>query len=198
MVGAFHCHVYKQGVAHSDKLCPHACCQEKAANLTHTFLHCGIAAPVVQYIQALWSWLDPRAEPLPPEALLTGDSRSWAPSDPFKALWVRLRVSYLQAVWAAYQQARSSERAPTAASVASTTLHFCHRNMLQNWHLSRSGLRALTADAPTSQLSGLPSDIAKTAFFEKWGGEGVLCALEGPDTLVITWTRHSPVRMPGF
>jgi hypothetical protein len=198
MVGAFYCHVYKQGATHPDRFCPHTCCQEKVANLTHTFLHCSIAAPVVQYIQAFWHWLDPRATPLPPEALLTADSRSWAPSQPFKALWVRLRVSYLQAVWGAYQQARCSHRTPSSASIASTTLHYCHKNMLQDWQLSLSGLRALTADGFTKQLSGPSAATAREAFFEKWGGEGVLCALECPDRLAITWTRQSPVRMPGF
>jgi hypothetical protein len=70
--------------------------------------------------------------------------------------------------------------------------------MLQDWQLSLSGLRALTADGFTKQLSGPSAATAREAFFEKWGGEAVLCALEGPDRLAISWTRQSPVRMPGF
>lgn len=196
MVGAFFYHVFKQ--APSDRLCPHSCCQDSVANLTHTFLHCPVVAPVVQYIQSLWFSIDPEAQPLPPEALLTGDSRFWAPSESLQAFWVRLRVYFLQAVWAAYQQARSPDRPPSSASIASTTLHLCHKNLRQDFLLATSGMKDPDADCPTSQLSGVPSDIARNRFFTKWGGEGVLCALEGPDKLSIIWTRYSPVNMPGF
>ena len=134
MVGAFFFHVFKQQP--SDRFCPHSCCQDSVANLSHTFLHCPVVAPVVEYIQQFSCSIDPAAQPMPPDALLTGDSRFWAPSKDFQPFWVRLRVYFLQAVWAAYQQARSPDRPPSSASIASTTLHFCHKNIRQDFLLA--------------------------------------------------------------
>ena len=193
MVGAFQNHVFKRTAALA---CPHASCNGCAATLTHTFLECTAVAPVVAYICAFWKIIDPAAQPLLPFTLLTADARHWVPSPHLQSLWVRLRLYFLQAVWAAVQRAAAQTGQPRVASsgaIISSMLHSCRLNMRQDWLLATSGFRDPHADRPTDQLRGLTPKLSKERFFIKWGGAGVLCRTNDTQKLTILWTTRTPV-----
>lgn len=188
------------GWAHSDarRFCPHPACSACPATLSHTFLECCAVTPVVAYIQRLWVAIDPAAPPLVPAVLLTADPRSWAPSPAFQQLWVRLRVSFLQAAWAGVQRARGLDGGGSAglaasAAIAAAMLHACRTNMLQDWALATSGFRSPDADAPCTQLRGVCPKLSKERFLAKWGGQGVLCRQLRHDKLQILWSLRNPV-----
>ena len=193
MVGAFFCHVFHRGQQRAERACPHACCEGLPATLTHTFRDCAAASPVVRYLGALWAHLDPRAPPLQPTCLITGEPLFWAPSPGFRALWVRVRLYFLQAVWAAAQAGRCDGRPTSPAHILCSLLHSCRNNMRQDWQLATSGFKDPHSDAPTSQLRGLSPKLSKERFFAKWGGHGHLCREVLPDQLQVLWTLQHPV-----
>ena len=193
MVGAFRQHVHRGELPALEACCPHSCCEDQVATLSHTFLQCPLVAPVISYLQALWKLIDPVAPPLLPAVLLTGDVRSWAPSPGLQTLWVRLRVYFLQAVWSAVHRARGVGGVGGSAGVVSSLIHACHVNMRQDWLLATSGFKAEDADCPTQQLRGLCPRLSKEHFFRKWGGQGRLCTATSEGKLVLLWTINSPV-----
>jgi len=163
--------------------------------LRHLFLDCPLARRTWTWLQQVWVALGDTAFPLSPAVLLTDDTRLWAPAPPLRALWLRMRVITLTALWKANCRRRHGEIVnPTlvTASIISSTRTAIARDAA-----------LVTAERPsvdTVRGDTLPvrlPPLTRETFLARWGHQGVLCHwLEGAGAPIIAFNCVRPAAVP--
>lgn len=194
-------------------LCPCAECRAAGhlETLSHVFLHCPSAGPVLTWMLDLWAALTPGA-PQPPRddaLLLLGDRQeteggNWRPQPGHEAMWTRLRVAWLGAAWEArcsqlslpgvpampaQARARATAEALLARLTSAARLH---------WRRVESDVRRLSAAYPSTWFRGRDPALALDTFLEEWGMGGRFCdaAVDPAPRLVFRVTADEPAPMP--
>ncbi len=177
-------------------LCPHAACQGAQQNLSHVFVECALARPVLCWLAQVWAAVTgeaPRALTAAP--LLAGDyGDEWPLARALRPLWTRLRLAALWHLWCAARRSRPpGEPPPTPALVAGRILHDCRAAMRRDWVRVRADV-ARGAGVPTDWLRGRSLGLSLEAFQARWCHRGVLCAAEEPAQAPdVRWTAYHPV-----
>jgi exonuclease III len=211
-VNALRLHVLTH-LPRGEGLCPCADCRTagRLETLSHVFLDCPTAGPVLNWMLDFWAALTPGA-PQPPRddtLLLLGDKReseggSWRPQPGHEAMWGRLRVAWLGAVWEARcsqlglpgvppMPAQARARATAAALLARLTgaakLH---------WRRVESDVRRLSTAFPSTWFRGRDPALALDTFLEEWGMGGRFCeaVIDPAPRISIRVTADAPVPLP--
>lgn len=193
-VGMFTAHIRHHDSA-EECLCPHPACRNAAQSLSHVFLECAIARPVVAWLARVWAAVTGGPVPeLTAAILLAADDSGWRLEAPLRPLWQRLRLSALWHLWRAAQRSRlPGEAAPTAAAVAGSIVHDCCGALRRDWARVRDDL-ARGAGVPTAWLRGRSPALSLADFEARWCHRGVLCRLTAdaayPD---VRWSVYHPV-----
>ncbi|HEY0206035.1 MAG TPA: hypothetical protein VGC15_17995 [Acetobacteraceae bacterium] len=174
--------------------CPHAPCGGALQTLTHTFLHCAIARPVLAWLARLWTAVTGGPPPLITAAtLLADDRRTWQPEAPLRALWLRLRLATLQELWRAAQPARLGQAPVCARVVAAKVVYSCRAAAQRDWVVVRADIAA-ACGVPADWLRGREPKLTLDAFRQRWCHRGVLMhAGDGATRLDLRWSADFPV-----
>ena len=181
--------------------CPHAACSGAGQSLTHVFLDCVIARPVLEWLAQVWSAVTGEPAPaLTAAILLAGDTRGWDLPQALEPLWLRLRLAALWHLWLASRRGlpAAGQQPHTATRVASAILHSCRGTLLRDWARVTSPAAA-DFGVPAAWLRGRPLALSLAQFQGRWCHRGVLCrAAAGPDgpDLRLHWTASHPVPLP--
>ena len=193
-------------------LCPCPECQQagRLETLTHAFLDCPAAAPVLDWLLALWAALTP-GEPQPPREalLLLGDRREgeggpWQPGPAHAAFWGRLRVAWLGAAWEARCEQLGVKGGPAlpapqrARATAEAVLTRMRNAARLHWRRVEGDVRLLAAAYPSSWFRGRDPALKLEAFQKEWAMGGRFCeaALAPAPAMRVHVTRAYPVPMP--
>ena len=190
------------------------CCRDPACSalegcletLTHAFLACPAAAPVVAWACTWWEYLTPQSPPPPRCAqLLLADNWAgvgWRPEAGSAALWGRLRVALLGCLWEARcaMQATPDEAPPLQERVYSTALALQERlREAAELDFQRVGgrLDRLSPDYPSHWFRGGPRQLSSEEFVAEWGMGGRFCSVE-EGRLTVHLQPGAPVPIPGL
>lgn len=180
---AFLHHVRRPPVA--DVLCEAPACAAHAPleTLSHAFLDCPAAAPAIDWLLATWAQLSQQAPP-PRSAsvLLADDLDAWpgAPTDARTlALWTRLRVAVLGAVW----ELRCS-RPAGGESFARQAVRLALQHLLgalqRDWARTQGDVRSLDAGGfCLDWWRGVDTVLTVDQFVTQWAQPPLLCRVDG-------------------
>lgn len=193
-------------------LCPCPPCRraERLETLTHAFLECPAAAPVLGWALALWAALTPGAPQPPRDALLllgdmrAGEGGAWAPQPQHAPMWGRLRVAWLGAVWEArclqcqpgapamspLERARATAEALLARLNGAARLH---------WRRVACDVRKLSPQYPSAWFRGRKPAMSLEDFLQQWSMGGRFCEaeLQPRPEIRTAVTASLPVPVPG-
>lgn len=167
--------------------CQAPCCLAGARpmeTLTHAFLQCPEAAPVIDWLRTVWHRLAGAHVPRTARVLLADDPRDWAeaPQDERKyRLWTRLRVATLGAIWrvrcARDEGGTHVSFAHKAASLAVDTITSA---IARDWRRTQASVRSLDDGAfCTDWWRGFDGCMTVTKFEKQWARPPILCRLHG-------------------
>mgnify|MGYP000405527981 CR=1 FL=1 len=194
------------GSPHSSGHCPYPSCSRGGGSgcletLTHAFLECPAAAPVITWTQQLWAAATASAPPPRDGALLLGDYRGgWQPPDQHAALWQALRTTTIGRVWqqrtlistAAAMGWRATEAATRTAQLVVDDLAAAMR---RDWLRATADVRKLSPQACGSWFRGRDPSMPEERFTATWGPAGSLYSIEGGN-LVVRLSYAHPVPVP--
>ncbi len=131
--------------------------------------------------------------------LLADDGRVWQPPRQLRALWTRLRLAVLHAIWVAACHAHQDRIPSTARSVATRVMSYCRQLMLQHWF--RVGMTRPDLDACPHWLLARNPALTSQTFQEWWCASEVLCRVlpvagEGPSRMEVLWDVDAPIPLP--
>ena len=155
--------------ARAAHLCPHASCQGTPATVSHIFVNCPLAVPVVAWVCATWVAVTGEAgPPLSVDLFLADDRRAWAPDPGLQLLWQRLRLAMLACLLAAHHAGHAHLTAQQtawgiAAQILAQMRAACKRNRL----LVGGGLRRAGVTYST-WYRGRDPRLLMEAFQERW------------------------------
>ena len=181
--------------------CPHASCLGAGQSLTHVFLDCVIARPVVEWLAQVWSAVAGEPAPaLTAAVLLAGDNRGWPLPQALEPLWLRLRLATLWHLWRASRRGlqAAGQQPHTATRVASAILHSCRGTLHRDW-VRVTSPAAADLGVPASWLRGRSLALTLAQFQARWCHRGVLCraaATRDGHDLHLHWTATHPVPLP--
>lgn len=205
-----------QGLAPSQDaaLCQAACClsgTRPLETLTHAFLDCPEAAPVVDWLRESWFRLSGVVVPRTARVLLADDPGGW-PGAPRYAkeyqLWTRLRVATLGSIWrvrcARDEGGGGSSFAHKAARMAMESVIEAIR---RDWGRTQQEVRTLDDGAfCTDWWRGFDGLVSISAFEKQWATPPYFCRLLGqppadprvPDTrtMELLLSLSYPVPIP--
>jgi hypothetical protein len=171
--------------------------------LTHTFVDCPAAAPVVDWMLALWAALTPGHAPPPRSAaLIVADDYAaggWSPPVKHAELWGRLRVAVLGCLWhtrchrAAFGNATASA---CAARTAAAVVDHLRAAIRRDWLRATVDVRKLSEDWYSDWFRGRNPALEESAFLDSWGFEGRLCRVANGQ-LEVLLSCDAPVPIPG-
>ena len=175
--------------------CPYPACMGAAQTLSHVFLECAHARPVVLWLARVWAAVTGGSvRAITAAALLAADDRGWPVADALRPLWLRLRLATLWQLWSAASRCRlSGEAAPTAAMLAARVVHDCRGAMRRDWVRVREDI-ALGAGVPRDWLRGRTETLSVAEFQARWCHRGILCRAEPRDASpMLRWSIYAPV-----
>ena len=178
--------------------CPHPACHGAGQSLSHVFLDCVVALPVVAWLAQVWGAVTgQRTPPLSAAVLLAGDHRGWPLDAALQPLWTRLRLTTLWHLWRASRHGALDAGAQplTAVRVASSILHDC-RGAIQRDFMRVSTLIDCEMGVPMAWLRGRSPKMKLTEFQARWCHRGVLCRAPSDRVLELRWTAAHPVPLP--
>ena len=160
--------------------CPAAGCHQQLHTYTHMFLGCPLVKPAVEWLQRLWSRLEP-GSPVPPSTAavwLLDDHRVWSPADHrLQPLWTLLRLSLLFHIWAATSARQLTGGQPfDAVSIVASTCATVERLIQGDWLCCTYDVRMLL---PKGSLwfRGRDPALTEAAFRQRWCRGGVLATV---------------------
>lgn len=196
----------------ADVMCEAPACAALAPleTLSHAFLDCPAAAPAIDWLLSTWAQLSAQAPP-PRSArvLLADDLDAWpgAPTDARTlALWTRLRVAVLGAVW----ELRCS-RPAGGESFARQAVRLALQHLLgalqRDWARTQGDVRSLDAGGfCLDWWRGVDTVLTVDQFVTQWALPPLLCRVVGerpllpgtPDerTLELLLRPEHPVPLP--
>jgi hypothetical protein len=86
--------------------------------LSHVFLTCPLASQVWSWLGTVWESVTGHRFPMSVAVLLADDRRPWRPTPDPEALWVRLRLLCVAALWKAHCRRHHGNRMPLVTVVA--------------------------------------------------------------------------------
>ena len=178
--------------------CPHPACHGAGQSLSHVFLACVVARPVVAWLTQVWGAITGQlAPPLTAAVLLAGDHRGWPVEAALLPLWTRLRLTTLWHLWRASRPGALDAGAQplTAVRVASSILHDC-RGAIQRDFTRVSSLIDCDMGVPMAWLRGRSPTMELLQFQARWCHRGVLCRAASDRVLELRWTAAHPVPLP--
>ena len=178
--------------------CPQPTCNGAGQSLSHVFLDCVVARPVVAWLTQVWGAIIGRpAPPITAAVLLAGDHRAWPVDPALQPLWTQLRLATLWHLWRASRRGvpAAGAQPPTAARVASHILHDC-RGAMQRDFIRVSALIECDMGVPLDWLRGRSPVLPLRVFKDRWGHREVLCRAESATMLTLRWTAVHPVPLP--
>ena len=204
--------------------CPAPCCRPALAlvhppdppleTLTHLFFTCPDFAPVLPWLCSVWAALTGRAAPPLTATLLLGDDlREWTTDSPagdlrLLALWTRLRVCIVGAIWRVRclrQQGTALSASPARLAV-SMAVNIVREAIERDWLRTTTDIRQLdNGYFSVEWWRGQDPSLTFAQFEELWASPPVLCsATEGdpeadppvPHSLVIRIDTDTPIPFP--
>jgi exonuclease III len=185
--------------------CQAPCClagTRPMETLTHAFLQCPEAAPVVDWLVSVWYHLAGAHVPRTAAVLLADDPRGWAeaPQDKWTyRLWTRLRVATLGAIWRVRcARDEGGDHASFAHKAASQAVEAITSAIARDWSRTHTSVRALDGGAfCTDWWRGFDGLITVTKFEKQWARPPILCRLDGdrPNHHLDEDTRTLHVRL---
>ena len=178
--------------------CPHHCCAGVVQSLSHLFLTCPLASTVWAWLREIWASISGGTRP--PAALsvlLADDGRVWHPPPRLCALWTRLRLAVLHALWSASCQARHGQVPADARGVTARVLSYCRGLMVQHWF--RVDLRRPDLGACPHWLLARNPALTLEMFQDWWCASGVLCRVVSSGAkprMQVIWDANVPVPLP--
>jgi len=191
--------------------CPLPCCAGKrhVEDLTHVFLDCPAARPVITWLVDTWRALTNKEVPRDPAFLLADDPAAGWPgcgSDPWLLrMWTRLRVATLGAIW------RVRCRVATGLHPEASMDHHAlsHRSarmaaesllasIARDWRRVESDVRTLDGGVFCADWwRGLDVKLSLEVFAEEWarGASPAFCRVRGED-LEYRLRVGDPVALP--
>lgn len=180
--------------------CPRPACAGRPADLSHIFITCGSAAPVVAWFCDVWATLEPSNRPPPSFAVIAaGDTAAWQPSN--TELWHRLRLRLLYELWRSAEAMEGDADIPPSAT-ASRIVSGAAADIRLDWLRATMPAHAL-ADACGAWMTGAGTTLTPAAarehFASLWCMGGHLCRLPAANSDVpdIRWSPTCPVPFPG-
>ena len=219
LVNAFRMHV-RGDLPWEAALCPAPECSAAAAGgeagggpgdsletLSHAFMRCPAAAQAVDWAWRLWGALTP-GMPQPPRSaqVLLGDSRGegWQPGADYAALWMRLRVALIGAIWESRcalgrPGAEPQPAAMRAGEIARATLARLRRMAGLAWQRVTCDIRLLSDDCPSTWFRGRDPQLSLGAFERDWAAGGRYCTaqLDPQPRMDVHVHAAWPVAVPG-
>jgi hypothetical protein len=90
-------------VSPADRFCTHSTCGAPHYDtLSHVLLTCPLASLVWSWLGTLWESVTGHRFPMTVAVLLADDRRPWRPAPDAEALWVRLCLLCMAALWKAH------------------------------------------------------------------------------------------------
>ena len=190
LVNAYRVHAIKS-LPHTAAYCMALCCEgrQQAETLSHALMECPSIKDAATWLLDLWAVIDGESArpPWDPQVLLADDHRVWAPAPARAALWARLRLAVLQAIWRVrcYRHLHGgdvhSRLAGPAVLQAIEDVRFA---IQQDWMRVEKGSSGIVAESglPTSWFRGRDPTLKQQQFEDKWAYRGVLCSVEPPES----------------
>jgi hypothetical protein len=212
-VNAFRLHVRREALRPVG-LCPCPECRAAGAleTYTHAFMECPSAAPVLDWVLALWAELAPGGPPPPRDPLLLlADQRGardprggWEPQPAHRVFWGRLRAAWVGCVWEARcsQVALGGGALPSAVRARLTAGALLERLRTAaglQWLRVSEDVRCLDPSYPSTWFRGRDPALSLRSFVGEWGMDGLFCSarlLPAP-RLVFGVGPDFPVPLPG-
>jgi hypothetical protein len=188
--------------------CPECQLAGRPETLTHAFLDCPAAAPVLDWLLALWAALTPGMPQPPRDALLLlGDRRQdeggpWQPLPTHAGMWNRLRVAWLGTVWEARCEQLGRPGEPPlpaqarAHATAAALLARINGAARLHWRRVESDVRLLAPAYPSSWFRGRDPALTQEAFQEDWGMGDRFCTSGAQPRLWVDWGVSATVPVP--
>lgn len=156
--------------------------------ITHALMDCPSVRPAIEWLGAVWAALAGSGNqvPLTPAVILADDMRRWpgAPATTAEvALWTRLRVATLGAIW--HLRCQPDPGDPAAGSFARRAAAAAQGAVLaairRDWQRTHTDLRTLDAGGRWCQdwWRGLDTRICVDKFIAVWASPAYLCEVVG-------------------
>jgi len=143
------------------------------------------------WLQDLWEKVEGRRPPLSAAVMLADDHRAWRPRQ--QALWTRLRVATLHAVWHCRSWRHELVGSFAAAAVARIVEHV-RAAIQRDWMRVTEDVRLLS-DLPADYFRGRNPRLEHEDFVASWAHRSVLCSIN-QGNLVVHISLQSPVAVP--
>ena len=196
----------------SSSYCANPTCRDARAqeNITHAFMDCPAAAPAIDWLLQAWQHLSgaPSAPPRTAAVLLADDIGAWPedsrPSTPEEiALWTRLRVNVLGAIWRVRCQRdlaldlRQESFARKAIAIAIDTLT---EDIQRDWLRTQQDLRTLdNGNFCSAWWRGRDTQLTMDKFIDSWASPQFFCAVSGQGaeaSLQLSIGLDQPIAFP--
>lgn len=185
-----------------EQTCRHPQCQPAPSSgqhapletLSHLFLECPVAVRAWHWFATLWGKLQPGVALTASSSLLLCDSDAgWRPPPSLSALWMHLRLLFLQSLWDV--RCRSAGTAShTAQAVVSRFVAVLRQQVCSDWQRVAGDIRWENG-MPASWFRGRDPNMDMDVFEGKWCVRGVVASLTddgvlGQTTMVFRLTAQ--------
>jgi hypothetical protein len=172
--GAFKCYV-SMPVSPADRFCTHSTCGAPHYDtLSHVFLTCLLASQFWSWLGTLWESVTGHRFPMTVAVLLADDRRPSRPAPDAEALWVRLSLLCVAALWKAHCRRHHGDHTPLVTVIAGLVPRVRE--------LMARDAALVTPDGPLIATVGgdtvstpLPA-LTQEAFLSRWGHRDALCS----------------------
>ena len=172
--GAFKRYV-SMPVPPADRFCTHSTCGAPHYDtLSHVFLTCPLACQVWGWLGTLWESVTGHRFPTSVAVLLADDRRPWRPAPDAEALWVRLRLLCVAALWKAHCRRQHGDRTPLVTVIAGVVSRVRELMARDAALVIPDGPLVATVGGDTVSTP-LPA-LNREAFLARWGYRDVLCS----------------------
>lgn len=196
---AFLAHVRGSGLP----FCDLPCCQGhgRVEDLSHAFLDCPAAAPVITWLLGTWQALTGLAAPRDPWFLLADiPEAGWegCGADPWLLrMWTRLRVATLGCMWRVRKLADSGPRAESfSRQAARMAVETVRASITRDWRRTSEDVRSMDRGVFCADWwRGLDVQLSVEDFKEFWAKAPVFCSVSG-DALLLRLSVSGPLPLP--
>ena len=173
------------------RLCTNPACLATGIheNISHAFLDCPAAAPVIDWLLQTWQQLSNAPAPPPRTAavLLADDIEAWPiahrPSGPALDLWTRLRVCVLGSIWQVrcHRKDSATRHESFARRAVSIAVESIIEAIQRDWQRTQGDIRQLdNCSFCSSWWRGRDTELTLRAFNRVWVSPPYFCDVTGP------------------
>ena len=192
--GVFKASVHRCGP--EDRFCLYpACGRGTDETLSHLYVSCPQATLVWGWLGDVWEALTFNRFPIHAGLLLADDHRVWSPPPELRALWMRLRIITIGALWRACCRRRHGETT-TPLLIAAGIVAKARAAMARDAFLVRAPrplMDTVRGDTVPARIPGL----SREEFRARWCHRGILCRwAEGDVDVEVRFTSVHPAGVP--